>query len=148
MNSARPLEVSLPITVKTYDIDFVGHVSNIVYLRWLEDLRLRFLDVYFPLSTQVEARFAPVLTRTEIDYRSAVRLFDSPIEGRMWLASLGRLRWELGAEILCDGTVAAAARQFGVFVNLDTSRPIRIPRELRKQYEEETGGATKRPADS
>jgi acyl-CoA thioesterase FadM len=29
----RPLQVDLPITVKTYDIDFMGIVSNISYVR-------------------------------------------------------------------------------------------------------------------
>ena len=34
----KPLEVSLNLPIKTYDIDFAGIVSNIVYIRWLEDL--------------------------------------------------------------------------------------------------------------
>ena len=35
MTQQRPLHVELPITVKTYDIDFLGIVSNIAYVRWL-----------------------------------------------------------------------------------------------------------------
>jgi len=33
--------VERAIEIKTYDIDFAGIVSNIVYVRWLEDLALR-----------------------------------------------------------------------------------------------------------
>ena len=29
-----------PLPIRTYDIDFAGIVSNIVFIRWLEDLRL------------------------------------------------------------------------------------------------------------
>ena len=37
----RPLLVTLPIRVQTYDIDFASHVNNQVYIRWLEDLPRR-----------------------------------------------------------------------------------------------------------
>ena len=40
---ARAFEVHIPLTVKTYDVDFSGVVSHITYLRWLEDLRLQML---------------------------------------------------------------------------------------------------------
>src|SRR5947208_6147204 len=51
-SSSRPLEVELLLAVRTYDIDFAGHVSNIVYIRWLEDLRLQFLNEHLPLQEQ------------------------------------------------------------------------------------------------
>ncbi len=53
-NQQRPLEVELVLPVKTYDIDFAGIVSNIVYIRWLEDLRLEILDAYLPLQKMLE----------------------------------------------------------------------------------------------
>ena len=28
-----------PLAIRTYDIDFAGIVSNIVFVRWLEDLQ-------------------------------------------------------------------------------------------------------------
>jgi len=40
----RAFEISTPIAIRTYDIDFAGIVSNIVYLRWLEDMRLLWLE--------------------------------------------------------------------------------------------------------
>jgi len=46
MIQKRTLNIDLPITVKTYDIDFMGIVSNISYVRWMEDLRLQFLDIH------------------------------------------------------------------------------------------------------
>jgi acyl-CoA thioester hydrolase len=49
-----PLFTELTFTVKTYDIDFAGHVSNIVYIRWLEDLRFALLDEYFPLEPSMK----------------------------------------------------------------------------------------------
>lgn len=137
MKKPRPLMVSLPFTVKTYDVDFAGHVSNIVYIRWLEDLRLHFLDTYFSLEKQMAASYAPILTRTEIDYKRALRLFDKPIEGRMWLADAGRLKWRLEAEFVLNDVLAASSVQDGVFIDMSTHRPIPLPEPLKERYEQE-----------
>jgi hypothetical protein len=38
-----------PLPIRTYDIDFAGIVSNIVFIRWLEDSAPRVLDQAYPL---------------------------------------------------------------------------------------------------
>jgi acyl-CoA thioesterase FadM len=38
-DKTKPLSVELSLNVNTYDIDVAGHVNNIVYIRWLEDMR-------------------------------------------------------------------------------------------------------------
>ncbi|MBD2432426.1 MULTISPECIES: acyl-CoA thioesterase [Fischerella] len=132
-NLPRPLEVELTIPVRTYDIDFVGIVSNIVYIRWLEDLRLKCLDEYLPLAQQIECGYAPILAGTEIDYKRPIKLADQVI-GRLWLSNLGRLKWTVEAEFLCNQELAATATQKGAFVNLQNGRPIPIPEELQQKY--------------
>ncbi|MCC5660418.1 acyl-CoA thioesterase [Nostoc sp. XA010] len=132
-NLHRPLEVVLEIPVKTYDIDFMGIVSNIVYIRWLEDLRLKFLDEHWQLNQQIEQGYAPVLAGTEIEYKRSIKIIDRVI-GRLWLSNLGRLKWTVQAEILSNNELAAVATQKGAFVSLQNSRPIPIPEELQKKY--------------
>ena len=61
MIQKRTLNIDLPITVKTYDIDFMGIVSNISYIRWMEDLRLQFLDIHYPLQKLIAELIVPVL---------------------------------------------------------------------------------------
>lgn len=129
----RPLAIELPIAVRGYDIDFAGIVSNIVYVRWLEDMRTAILERYLPLEAQVAAGFCPVLAHTDISYRRPISLFDRP-HGHMWGVSLERVRWTLGAVILVDGAIVAEARQSGAFVRLDTKRPIPMPEALRAQF--------------
>ncbi|MBD3305834.1 acyl-CoA thioesterase [candidate division KSB3 bacterium] len=129
----RPLEVELVLPVKTYDIDFAGIVSNIVYIRWLEDLRLKMLEQYLPLDQQIKADISPILMQTQIQYRKAVTLLDAPV-GRMWMSDLSRMKWWVTAEIAVNGVVAATAEQYGCFIQLSTTRPIRIPAELLKHY--------------
>ncbi len=132
-NLCRPLEVELAIRVGTYDIDFVGIVSNIVYIRWLEDLRLKCLDENFPLDKQVEQGYAPILAGTEIEYKRPIKLSDQVI-GRLWLSNLGRFKWIVEAEFLSNNEIAATATQKGAFVNLQNTRPIPVPEEFKNKY--------------
>lgn len=123
--------ISLTFAIKTYDIDFAGIVSNLVYVRWLEDLRLALLDLAYPLRELVADGLGPVLLETHITYRDALTLHDKP-EGRMSVEAMGRVRWTVAAEFVTgSGRVHATARQTGLFVRLDTRRPVAIPERLR-----------------
>ena len=86
-------EVRLPLPVKTYDIDFAGIVSNIVYVRWLEDLRCEMLTNYLPIEQQLEREFAPVILQTQIEYRKPIKISEKPL-GRMWINKMKTLKWE------------------------------------------------------
>ena len=132
-NLHRPLEVVLAIPVKTYDIDFTGIVSNIVYIRWLEDLRLKFLDEHWQLNQQIEQGYTPILAGTEIEYKRPIKIIDQVI-GRLWLSNLGRLKWTVQAEILSNNELAAVASQKGGFVSLQNNRLLPIPEELQNKY--------------
>ncbi|MEX2442773.1 MAG: thioesterase family protein [Alkalispirochaeta sp.] len=129
-----PLFVEKEFEVKTYDIDFAGHVSNIVYIRWLEDLRFLLLREHLPLQPQIEAGYVPILVRTNIQYKRAIRLFE-PVVGRMWIRNVGAARIIIAAQILVNGNVCADVVQEGVFAELESGRPLRIPADLRKKVE-------------
>jgi len=85
-----------PLPVRTYDIDFAGIVSNIVFIRWLEDLRLALLDQAYPLIQALAEDVAPILLATRINYRRPVTIADSLV-GRIRVAGLSRVRWRLVA---------------------------------------------------
>ena len=125
-----PIRLAFP--VKTYDVDFAGIVSNIVYVRWLEDLRLELLARTCPLASLVAEGIGPVLLETHLIYREALTIHDRP-EGRMSIEALGRVRWTVTAEFVAPdtGRVHATARQTGLFVRLGTRRPVPIPEALR-----------------
>jgi acyl-CoA thioester hydrolase len=126
--------IRLAFAVRTYDIDYAGIVSNIVYIRWLEDLRLELLERTCPLGRLVAAGLGPVLLETSIAYRDALTLSDRP-EGRMWVESVERVRWTVAAEVTTGGgRVHATARQTGIFIPLATRRPAPVPGELRTLF--------------
>ena len=132
----RILMIEKKISVASYDIDFAGIVSNISYIRWLEDLRLAWLEKYFSLKKQCEAGYLPILLETRIEYRHAIRMFDKPI-GLMWINRLHSHKWRIQAEIKVSDKVMVFAEQKGVFVDGVKMKPIRIPESLKELYVKE-----------
>lgn len=133
--SMRKLAITVPITVRTHDIDSAGHVSNIVYLRWLEDMRLDLFEKYFSLKTFLAHRCTMVLAETKIQYKRPIRLFQKPV-ATMWIESLRASSLEFRAEIYLDEVLATAASHIGVFVDLEDMRPIRIPKIVVEKFKD------------
>ena len=141
--TARPFLTTVPLTVRGYDVDFGGIVSNIVTVRWLEDIRTAMLDRLGSMQALVEGGVAPVVARLEVNYKRPVRLFDA-VEGRVWAGEAGRSSLELFTEIVAadgggepggspdaEAVVYTAARQLMVFVDLNTGRPVPVPAAYR-----------------
>ncbi|MEE9465669.1 MAG: thioesterase family protein, partial [Candidatus Neomarinimicrobiota bacterium] len=66
----QPFEIELPLEIKSYDIDYAGVVSNIVYVRWLEDLRGAMLSRHLPLDRMLDSGVLPAVAQTRIDYKA------------------------------------------------------------------------------
>lgn len=136
--AGKQCEVEIPFRVKTSDIDFAGHVGNMVYIHWLEDLQLQMLHTYFPLETLMQQEgLAPMLLHTHIEYKREITLFDKTV-GRMWITDLGTLKLTLHAEIEVEGKIAATAEQSLCFVNIAKRRAVKVPEAVRKVYQEYT----------
>lgn len=129
----KKLCIEKEINIASYDIDFAGIVSNISYIRWLEDLRLAWLDKYFSLDKQIKEGFIPILLATHIEYHHALRMFDQ-VKGVMWIGHVYSHKWVVKAEFIVGEKIMAEAEQKGVLVDREKWRPIRIPVQFREQY--------------
>jgi acyl-CoA thioester hydrolase len=126
--------LQLDVEIRTFDIDVAGHVSNIVYVQWLEVARTALLDaVDLPVARILEEGFAPIVARTEIEYRRPLVLGD-PVRISLAITKMRSLSAFLAFEITSDGQVAATARQLGLFVSTETGRPRRLTGELRDRF--------------
>jgi acyl-CoA thioester hydrolase len=128
----------LPFPPRTYDIDFAGVVNNIVYIRWLEDLRLALMADVYPVDRALREDVAPILLSTNIEYDKPVTIQDRALVGRMWVPKMERIRWHVAAEFAVGDTVHAHAEQVGLFIRLSTRKPIAPPMQLRAHYAPET----------
>ena len=126
--------VELKFPPRTYDIDFAGVVNNIVYIRWLEDLRLALMADVYPVDRALREDAAPILLSTNIEYVKPVTIQDQALVGRMWVPKMERIRWHVAAEFSVGDAVHARAEQVGLFIKLSTRKPIAPPAPLRARY--------------
>ncbi len=130
---ARPLLTEMGITVQPYDIDLAAHVNNVVYVRWMEDLRLELLRRHCPMQALVEGGMAAVVAETHIRYRKPVQPFDAPL-GRVWCPELGKVTAQFHAEIAVNGDICTQITQRVMFVDMNTMKALRTPQELRDNF--------------
>jgi len=119
-----------------FHIDFMRHVSNIVYIQWMEMGRCLLLDAVGMSMAQIaELGFGPILVETTITYKKQLRLGDQ-VQAEVWLSELSNasawveFRFRTGA-----GEMAANGRQRGAFVDLATGRPRRLSPDDRRRFE-------------
>jgi len=109
-------------------------VHNSIYVKWLEEIRMVFLDKYYPYANMLEKNFSPVIASTEINYKYPLRLFEKPV-GKGWVEEFGRAKWTLNFEIITENKVHCIGRQVGYMVDLTRLKPVPMPEELISQYE-------------
>lgn len=119
----KSIQIEIPLNINTYDIDAAGHVNNIVYLRWLEDLRTKLISSICNFNKLVEEGLYPVVVSTSINYKKPLELFDSPV-GTMKLESINHGIFTIKAEIKVETGIVTTAEQKCVIMNLNTRKMI------------------------
>lgn len=132
---SRPLMIEMDLKVRTYHIDSAGHVSNIRYLYWMEDMRLEVMARYCDMEPLLGKGYQPVIIATNIEYKKPIKLFDKP-KGYMWIRSVSKASYEFEGEIYLNGELATHVIHTGVFVDTATGRPKRLPPEFVTKYQE------------
>ena len=136
-SNERRLLVEMPIRIKAYEIDAINIVSNIVYIKWFEDLRHAFLDRWHPYEDMMADKVSPVLQSTQVDYLHHLTLYDKPI-GRVWSPEMKGVRWQCAFEICTGDKIHCKGIQRGFFMNPEKMRPVRVPKQLMDAYENYT----------
>lgn len=127
----------LNITVEPGDIDQFGHVNNIIYLRWVQDVAAAHWTTVVPPSDR--EKFQWVVVCHEIDYKQAAFLGDEII-ARTWVGNARRIRFERHTEILRarDRTVLAKAVTLWCPIDIDTGQITVVSAELKALFRYES----------
>lgn len=122
--------------VYSFNIDSNRHVSNLIYVEWMEIARIKLLEaVGIPLNVLKEKGFAPVLRSTCIDYKVPVLLGDR-VDVELWISELSRIAAIMQIRFYRNETeLVATGFQKGLFVSLETGRPYRISDDERAIFE-------------
>lgn len=130
----------LEFRVAPEDIDALGHVNNVVYLRYAQDVAAAH---WFARATpeQIET-LVWVVRRHEIDYlRPAFR--DDELVARTWVGAASGATFERLVEIRrrAEGQVLARVRTIWVLLDAKTGRPRRVDDGLRMRFEGQPGAS-------
>ena len=108
------------------DIDENGHVNNVVYLRWAQDLGVAHWRSLAPPEAQ--AAWAWIALRHEVDYRRELKPGEIA-RGRTWVAEAAQgPRFDRFIRLdHPDGQMCAQVHTTGVLIEQATGRPRRVP---------------------
>ena len=123
----------ITVEVGPGDIDDLGHVNNIVYLRWVQEAATAHWRAAAPPEA-VDA-VAWVVRRHEIDYRHPAMPGDR-IVVRTWIGAAEGLTFERLTAILraSDRRVLAGGRTLWIPVDARSGRPTRVSEEVRRRF--------------
>ncbi|HKW40165.1 MAG TPA: thioesterase family protein, partial [Gemmatimonadales bacterium] len=131
--ASQPVRFECVFPVTNEDIDDLGHVNNVVYLRWVQDVAAAHWQ---SATTPIErADVAWVVLRHEIDYKHPAKSGDAVV-ARTWVGPPVAARFERHTEIVrvADGRVLAQARSLWCPVNPKTGRVLRIDPALHDRF--------------
>lgn len=123
----------LALAVVPADIDELGHVNNVVYLRWVQDAAVAHWRARATPDMQRDVVW--VAARHEIEYKYPAMPGDAII-ARTWVGPAGRRSFERNTEILraADRRLLARARTIWVPVDPASLRPTDVGPDVRSLF--------------
>lgn len=118
----------VPLEITPADIDANGHVNNVVYVRWLQEVGTAHWNARFDADTR--ARWSWVALRHEIDYLRGLLPGDRPV-ARTWVGDAAGARFPRYVRIEDQqGRLCAQGVTEWCLVDSATLRPARIPADM------------------
>jgi acyl-CoA thioester hydrolase len=113
-----------PLTILPEDIDENGHVNNVVYVRWLQDVGTAHWNARF--SEDERAKWSWVGLRHEVDYRRPLKLGDT-VRARTWVGDAEGPRFPRFVLIEGPDGLCAQGKTEWCLVDAASMKPHRIP---------------------
>lgn len=117
--------------IHTYHIDFAGHVSNIVYIQWMEVARLKLLEaIGMPAHEIIEKLgLLPTLVRTEARYHKQLFLGDT-VRIEVWLSRLRNVSANMEFRFYNgNNELTVSGTQTGLFIDKESHQPTPLDKK-------------------
>jgi acyl-CoA thioester hydrolase len=148
--SELPRAYLYQLAVDDADVDVLGHASNLVYLRWVQEAALAHSEaVGLGFDDYKEKGGVFVVTRHEIDYlRPAFR--GDALQVRTEVVSMSSAQSVRETEIArtSDASVLAKARTTWGYVGWGSGRPQRIPEDVSSRFGDPPRVLPRRPSNA
>jgi acyl-CoA thioester hydrolase len=126
-----PKQFEHRITADDGDIDELGHVNNVVYLRWVQEVAAAHWDAV--ATEELRARWKWVVLRHEIDYKNPAFAGDE-ITGTTWVGEHHGAKFERFVRLTRsrDNKVIGEAKTIWCMIDAQSFKPQRIGPEVLK----------------
>jgi acyl-CoA thioester hydrolase len=120
--------------VRFGDLDAMGHLNNVEFLRYFETARIAYMQQALPGHAPGRRTFGFIFAECCINYRSPAS-FDEDIRIFVRPTALERSSLRLDFEMRCDADDRLVAEGYGVLVgyDYDTGRAQPIPDQVRER---------------
>jgi len=128
-----PIVFEAPITIEPGDIDGLGHVNNVVYLRWAQEVATAHWR--HQATPEQQEAYVWVVLRHEIDYL-APALPGDQLVARTHVGAATGARFQRTVEIHRPSDARLLARCLSTWAALDprTGRPRRVAESLLARF--------------
>ncbi|CAA9388240.1 MAG: hypothetical protein AVDCRST_MAG74-816 [uncultured Pyrinomonadaceae bacterium] len=125
------MKFSHSFRVSAEDIDTQGHVNNVAYVRWIQDVAVAH---WFSATTETtREKYVWMVTRHEIDYKK--QAFETEeIIVKTWVGEPTRISWERFTEIRRGEDLLVKARSVWCLIDRETLKPTRISKEMKELF--------------
>lgn len=122
---------SITFTVKDHEIDHMGHVNNVVYVQWIQDVA----GAHWESAARKEdqEKYGWVVLRHEIDYLKSAMPNDE-ITATTWVESLNGVKSIRMVEIKRKDEILVKSRTTWIMLDAQTGRPARVTPEIQKPF--------------
>ncbi|MDQ8935702.1 acyl-CoA thioesterase [Acinetobacter rudis] len=127
----------LPYQVQEKDIDVLGHVNNVVYVQWMQDIATAHVDsLGLGLKQYLELKHAMVAVEHQVQYRKAALLGEHLIL-RTWLSDLNALYSTRQYVFFrpSDQSIIFTGQTKWACVEIATGRPKRLSPSFTQAYQ-------------
>ncbi len=125
------MKFSHSFCVSAEDIDEQGHVNNVAYVKWIQDVAVAH---WFSSTTEAQReKYSWIVVRYEIDYKKQ-SFAGEEITATTWVGEPTRISWERFTEITRGEDVLIKARSVWCLIDRETLKPTRITSELREIF--------------
>ncbi|HLO28969.1 MAG TPA: acyl-CoA thioesterase [Anaerolineales bacterium] len=132
LSSVYSKAFSIPQTA----IDENGHVNNVAYVQWMQDIAVEHYEAIGGINPMREAGAMWVVREHRIEYLLPAFAGEA-IEVRTWVENVRRVRSLRKYEFVrqSDGKVLVRGETDWVFVDVETGAPRAIPEKVSKVFE-------------
>jgi len=123
-----------PISIKEIDIDENGHVNNISYLKWVQDVAIAHWSSVATSSMQKQLLW--VVSRHEIDYLKSAYL-NSLLLAKTWVTEPQGAKSERHVEIydITTNAIITKVKTTWYLLDAETKKPKRITEDITSVFQ-------------